>query len=87
MLGLVESISCLIVGVILYVIGKYVPIEPLVNKILWIIGLIMIIIGLGFLVYNIIVLYVLVIGPICGLVEIVPPNLAAGNYPYFCHST
>jgi len=56
MLGLVESLAVLIVGIILYVVGKYVPIEPIVNKILWIIGLILIIIGVAFLAYNIILM-------------------------------
>jgi len=55
-IDLVTSIAILVIGAILYVIGKYVPIEPIVNKILWIVGLILIIIGVAFLIYNIVLM-------------------------------
>ncbi len=55
MLGLYESFVMLIVGIIIYVISVKVAIENIVNKILYAIGLILIIIGVGFLIYNIVV--------------------------------
>ena len=43
--NLETSIILLAVGAILYIIGKYVPIEPVINKVLWVLGLIILIIG------------------------------------------
>ena len=43
--NLETSIVLLVVGAILYVIGKYVPIEPVINRVLWVLGLIILIIG------------------------------------------
>jgi hypothetical protein len=45
LISLETSILLIVAGVILYVIGKYVPIEPIVNRILTILGLILIIVG------------------------------------------
>jgi len=59
MLGLYESFLMLIVGIIIYVIAIKVSIENIVNKILYAIGLILIIIGVGFLIYNIVVQFII----------------------------
>jgi hypothetical protein len=45
LISLETSIIFLVIGTILYVIGKYVPIEATINRILWIIGLVFLIIG------------------------------------------
>lgn len=55
MLGLIESIVFIIIGAIIYAIGRYVPILDIANRILMVIGLIVLIIGIGFLIYNIVV--------------------------------
>lgn len=43
---LITSIIFMAVGLVLYIIGKTEPIQPAVNKVMWIIGLILLVIGI-----------------------------------------
>jgi len=51
MVGIIESIIILVVGIALVLIARTIQIEDIVNKILYIIGIILVVIGILLLLF------------------------------------